>query len=130
MSPVRNRRRAAAESREWPHGILASVLHRRGVFYRFCASFLFYLGNILSSFLTPQGLAPTLMVARVALASPDTVVHANSGGMSDLEFQAQSVGLGTSIFAPHPQAGDLDSGSKSSEADEKRGRNETLTKEI
>ena len=71
------------------------------------------------------------MVARVALASPDTVVHANSGGMSDLEFQAQSVGLGTShIFGAHPRAGELDSGSKSCEADEKKGRSDILTKEI
>ena len=95
-----------------------------------CVFHIVFLGvNILSCLLAFQGLAPTLMVARVALASPDTVVHANSGGMSDLEFQAQSVGLGTShIFGAHPRAGELDSGSKLSGADEKRERSETLMK--
>lgn len=70
------------------------------------------------------------MVARVAIASSDTVVHANSGGLSDLEFQAQSMGLATShIFGSRPQ-GSESSMERSSEADEKRGENETLTKEI
>ncbi|KJA18999.1 hypothetical protein HYPSUDRAFT_1096887 [Hypholoma sublateritium FD-334 SS-4] len=77
------------------------------------------------------GMAPTVMVARVALASSGTVVHANSGAMTDLEFHAQSLGLATShILGTRPQAGDSGTESRSSQTDEKKGGTEMLTKEI
>ena len=71
------------------------------------------------------------MVARVALTSSSSAVNASSAGMSDLEFQGQSVGIATShIVGLRPQAGELGVGSKLSHADEKRERSDTSTKEM
>ena len=78
-----------------------------------------------------KGIAPTVMVASVAAASHETVVHANSEGLSDLEFQARSRGLPTSCISGEClQPGDSSAESRSSGDDEKRETNDASTKEI
>lgn len=47
-------------------------------------------------FLTPQGMAPTLMVVRAACTSPKVGNEKSRTHLSDLEFRAQSMGVNTS----------------------------------